>query len=258
MGACASIGRHVRQLRRGAGDRHDHSGRRLRARMSAASRRPDVRHPCCCRRRSRASAWPTSRSATRWSRTHEPALHPAAAIDELSEPFGNSVHQTRSGREPASRRSRRQPRRRRAAPVTPKTFRPHGAPIRPPRRSAPVRRCRAARRRRLGRDDRLSSNGARSTRSITWLHDDPAQRYDYLTDVTAVEYRDLERPIEVVWHLRSLPFRRSPRQGRCWTRASRSRCRASRTSTRAPIGWSASATTCSAYASTAIPTCAGS
>jgi len=44
--------------------------------------------------------------------------------------------------------------------------------------------------------------------AIRWLHDDPDQRYDYLSDVTAVEYRDLERPIEVVWHLRSLPFRR--------------------------------------------------
>jgi NADH-quinone oxidoreductase subunit C len=43
---------------------------------------------------------------------------------------------------------------------------------------------------------------------VRWLHDDPTQRYDYLVDVTAVEYRDLERPIEVVWHLRSLPFRR--------------------------------------------------
>jgi NADH-quinone oxidoreductase subunit C len=43
---------------------------------------------------------------------------------------------------------------------------------------------------------------------IRWLHDDPSQRYDYLSDVTAVEFRDLEQPIEVVWHLRSLPFRR--------------------------------------------------
>lgn len=43
---------------------------------------------------------------------------------------------------------------------------------------------------------------------IQWLHDDEGQRYDYLSDVTAVEYRDLERPIEVVWHLRSLPYRR--------------------------------------------------
>jgi NADH-quinone oxidoreductase subunit C len=43
---------------------------------------------------------------------------------------------------------------------------------------------------------------------VRWLHDDPTQRYDYLSDVTAVEYRDLDRPIEVVWHLRSLPYRR--------------------------------------------------
>jgi NADH-quinone oxidoreductase subunit C len=43
---------------------------------------------------------------------------------------------------------------------------------------------------------------------IRWLHDDPSQQYDYLVDVTAVEYRDLEQPIEVVWHLRSLPYRR--------------------------------------------------
>lgn len=43
---------------------------------------------------------------------------------------------------------------------------------------------------------------------VQWLHDDPSQRYDYLSDVTAVEYRDPERPLEVVWHLRSLPYRR--------------------------------------------------
>ena len=43
---------------------------------------------------------------------------------------------------------------------------------------------------------------------VRWLHDDSSQRYDYLSDVTAVEHRDPERPLEVVWHLRSLPFRR--------------------------------------------------
>jgi NADH-quinone oxidoreductase subunit C len=43
---------------------------------------------------------------------------------------------------------------------------------------------------------------------IQWLHDDPSQRYDYLSDVTAVEFRDLEQPLEMVWHLRSLPYRR--------------------------------------------------
>ena len=41
-----------------------------------------------------------------------------------------------------------------------------------------------------------------------WLRDDPTQQYDYLVDVTAVEHRDLDRPLEMVWHLRSLPYRR--------------------------------------------------
>jgi NADH-quinone oxidoreductase subunit C len=43
---------------------------------------------------------------------------------------------------------------------------------------------------------------------VRWLHDDPEQQYDYLSDVTAVEFRDPERALEVVWHLRSLPRRR--------------------------------------------------
>lgn len=43
---------------------------------------------------------------------------------------------------------------------------------------------------------------------VRYLHDDSAEQYDYLSDVTAVEYRDAERPLEVVWHLRSLPYRR--------------------------------------------------
>ncbi|HXI19680.1 MAG TPA: NADH-quinone oxidoreductase subunit C [Gemmatimonadales bacterium] len=42
---------------------------------------------------------------------------------------------------------------------------------------------------------------------LAWLRDDPGQRFDYLTDVTAVEYRDRERPLEVVWQLRSLARR---------------------------------------------------
>ncbi len=40
--------------------------------------------------------------------------------------------------------------------------------------------------------------------ALGWLKDDPGQRYDYLTDVTAVDYRDPERPLEVVYQLRSL------------------------------------------------------
>lgn len=40
--------------------------------------------------------------------------------------------------------------------------------------------------------------------ALAWLKQTPGQEFDYLTDVTAVEYRDPERPLEVVWQLRSL------------------------------------------------------
>jgi NADH-quinone oxidoreductase subunit C len=39
---------------------------------------------------------------------------------------------------------------------------------------------------------------------LAWLKDDPGERYDYLVDVTAVEYRDRERALEVVYQLWSL------------------------------------------------------
>lgn len=41
-----------------------------------------------------------------------------------------------------------------------------------------------------------------------WLQGDPSESYEMLVDVTAVEHRDAARPIEVVWHIRSLKFRR--------------------------------------------------
>jgi NADH-quinone oxidoreductase subunit C len=42
---------------------------------------------------------------------------------------------------------------------------------------------------------------------MRWLRDTPGQRHEYLVDVTAVEYRDHERPLEVVYFLRSLERR---------------------------------------------------
>ncbi len=42
---------------------------------------------------------------------------------------------------------------------------------------------------------------------LAWLRDAPEQRFDFLTDITAVEYRDPERPLEVVYQLRSLERR---------------------------------------------------
>lgn len=42
---------------------------------------------------------------------------------------------------------------------------------------------------------------------LTWLKNTPGQEFDYLVDLTAVEYRDRERPLEVVYFLRSLSRR---------------------------------------------------
>jgi len=39
---------------------------------------------------------------------------------------------------------------------------------------------------------------------LQWLKDTPGEEYNYLVDVTAVEYRDPEPPLEVVYELRSL------------------------------------------------------
>ena len=39
---------------------------------------------------------------------------------------------------------------------------------------------------------------------LAWLKETPEQDFNYLTDLTAVDYRDAERPLEVVWQLRSL------------------------------------------------------
>lgn len=42
---------------------------------------------------------------------------------------------------------------------------------------------------------------------LGWLKEAPGEDYNYLVDVTAVEYRDAERPLEVVYELRSLDRR---------------------------------------------------
>ncbi|OLE61129.1 MAG: NADH-quinone oxidoreductase subunit C [Gemmatimonadetes bacterium] len=49
--------------------------------------------------------------------------------------------------------------------------------------------------------------GERLADVMGWLRDTPGQAYDYLVDVTAVEYRDRERALEVVYFLRSLERR---------------------------------------------------
>jgi NADH-quinone oxidoreductase subunit C len=96
-----------------------------------------------------------------------------------------------------------------AAPVSPKNIPNRGGEMNPSvdalRRqfSSAVRRADV-----VWGETTVIVDRARVHDMIEWLHDDVSERYDYLSDVTAVEFRDLEQPIEVVWHLRSLPFRR--------------------------------------------------
>ena len=45
---------------------------------------------------------------------------------------------------------------------------------------------------------------ARAHEVLAWLRDTPDEDYDFLVDVTAVEYRDAELPLEVAYQLRSL------------------------------------------------------
>lgn len=50
----------------------------------------------------------------------------------------------------------------------------------------------------------------RSHEILTWLKDDPEQRYDLLIDLTAVDWGG-GRPLELVWQLWSIPHRRALR-----------------------------------------------
>jgi NADH-quinone oxidoreductase subunit C len=45
---------------------------------------------------------------------------------------------------------------------------------------------------------------ARAHDALGWLQRTPGQQFNYLTDITAVDYRDPELPLEVVYQLRSL------------------------------------------------------
>jgi NADH-quinone oxidoreductase subunit C len=95
------------------------------------------------------------------------------------------------------------------APVTPKNI-PHRGGAANPSAAALQKKFGTAVRRVdvVWGETSVAVDGARLLEIVKWLHDDASQRYDYLSDVTAVEFRDPEQPIEVVWHLRSLPFRR--------------------------------------------------
>lgn len=50
----------------------------------------------------------------------------------------------------------------------------------------------------------VSVRAERAHAILAWLRDTPGQEFNYLTDVTAVDYRDPGQPLEVVYQLRSL------------------------------------------------------
>jgi NADH-quinone oxidoreductase subunit C len=56
-------------------------------------------------------------------------------------------------------------------------------------------------------DTIVTVESSRLLEVMRWLRDTLGQRHEYLVDVTAVEYRDHERPLEVVYFLRSLERR---------------------------------------------------
>lgn len=95
------------------------------------------------------------------------------------------------------------------APVTPRGIPHRGGPENPSAAALTARFAGAVKRVDVvWGETTVYVDRARLKDLVQWLHDDPDQRYDFLCDVTAVEYRDAGIPIEVVWHLRSLPYRR--------------------------------------------------
>jgi NADH-quinone oxidoreductase subunit C len=96
-----------------------------------------------------------------------------------------------------------------ATPVTPKNVPVTGGPVSPVAEAVQARFPGAVVRVAVSRGETsVTIAPAQVHDVIQWLHDDPAMSFEYLADVTAVEHRDLAAPIEVVWHLRSLRYRR--------------------------------------------------
>ncbi|MDZ7630483.1 MAG: NADH-quinone oxidoreductase subunit C [Gemmatimonadaceae bacterium] len=99
-------------------------------------------------------------------------------------------------------------------PSTPDPVTPRGVPHRGGEANPSVAALRAQFGDVIGRDHVMWGEttvwveSARIREIVLWLRDDAGQQYDYLVDITAVEHRDAALPIEMVWHVRSLPYRR--------------------------------------------------
>src|SRR5207244_2633414 len=169
--------RHLRQLRDGAGDRHHRPRGRLRAGVPAAPRGAAVRQPVVAQEnqgRIAVRPCPTARRAA--ARRAWPATPARAdrrdlrAVRELHPPVSLGVNPS--------------------ADALRATF---GGAI-----ARAAESC---------GDTIVYVDRAALLAVMAWLRDTPGQQYDYLVDVTAVEYRDRERPLEVVYNLRSLARR---------------------------------------------------
>lgn len=95
------------------------------------------------------------------------------------------------------------------APSTPRDLPHTGGPANPSARALGERFGDAVLRVEVGwGETTVYVEPARAHEILMWLRDDESHQYNFLSDVTCVEYRDYGRPLQVVWHLRSLPFRR--------------------------------------------------
>src|SRR3989454_2627448 len=168
---------HLRQLRDGAGHRHDRPRGRLRPRMPAPPGRVVVRRaPAAQEDQRRVAVRPRRAPRGAAARRTRPAPPPRADRRDLG-----AVRQLR--------------------PPVPLGVNPTVDALRATFGNA------------IGRG--LESCGdtivyvARDALldAMAWLRDTPQQGYDYLVDVTAVEYRDRERPLQVVYQVRSLARR---------------------------------------------------
>src|SRR6185437_9382634 len=195
------VGRHVRQLRRSAGHRHHHSGGRLRPGMSAAARRSAVRNPHAPGEGEARADVGHVAAQRDGSRSQDRTLYPAAgdrrivgAVRELRAPNPvRLVSGTWSVVIPGSAAPDA------PAPATPRNLPNRGGPANPSAEALTARFAGAVQRVEvIWGETSVYVERLKLGEVVQWLHDDPSQRYDYLSDVTAVEYRDPEQPIEVV------------------------------------------------------------
>src|SRR6266487_3920157 len=170
-------GRDLRQLRDGAGDRHDRPGRRVCPGVPAPPRGAAVRGAAVAQEdQGRIAVRPRRAARGAAARRARPAVAARADRRDL-----RAVRKLR--------------------PPVPLGVNPSAEALRATFGSAIGRAVESC------GDTIVHVDRTALLDVMAWLRDTPGQTYDYLVDVTAVEYRDRERPLEVVYELRSLARR---------------------------------------------------